>query len=685
VRTYVKVAAVAVVVLIVIGAVLVFYQTSERSIDKRSNDEQLWNGVDSDRSWYDDDEDSFTISTAAQLKGFADLVNIDDKMFAGKTVILAEDIDLGGHIWEPIGNYISNPIRSAFKGTFDGDGHIVSNLYIDEDYTARSGSAWMGFFTTIRDNATVKNLTLKDAKLDLLNDPNQAGILAAMLYDSHVINCHVSGTITTVNPSKWLGNGEYIGGMIGAVHSETYASMERCSADVIMDCYGQASAGGLVGTAGFSGYSKPNAKIDISDCFTTGIINVATKNEQFLVAGLIGFMGDIDGRITTDSVSLRNSYSTAEIISTDDASILTSNVAINARGGFVEKCYWDVNIHTMAGILEGGGNTASNNQSKTAEEMKSAAFVDLLNDGREPIWFLSDGSTPSLSPPTYNPIGGEVTITGVLQSGRILTAVTSGLPNNLGDLTYTWYRSGNYVPLQSGAKSTYYTVPADVGRTITVVVTAANYDGTIEYTTGTIVAAPVETRSITAYSDEGSTIHPAGVTRVNYGGSVTYEFFAKQGYEITAVIIDGVELTVIPETYTFSNVRANHTISIYSAIPEKSVIVSVDYDERYGNIEFSINGSSFLVYEKPLTVTEGTKVVLKAVPLDGKSFDGWEGGRSSSEDTITLSSIDDDIFLTAKFSENSSNSLLTILLVILAIGVIIAVAGVIYSRKKANT
>jgi hypothetical protein len=676
-----KVAVVAIIVLVVVGAALVFYQTSEQSINPRSDNEQLWNGVDSDRSWYDDEEDSFTISTAAQLKGFADLVNIDDKMFAGKTVTLTKDIDLGGHIWEPIGNYISNPVRSAFKGTFDGDGHTVSNLYIDEGYIERSGSAWMGFFTMIRDNATVENLTLKDARLDMPNDPNQAGILAAMLYNSHVINCHVSGTITAVNPSKWLGNGEYIGGMIGAIHSETYASMERCSADVIMDCYGQASAGGLVGTAGFNGYSKPNAKIDISDCFTTGIINVATKNEQFLVAGLIGFMGDLDGRVTTDSVSLRNSYSTAEVISADDASILTSNVAINARGGFVEKCYWDVNIHTMAGILEGGGNTASNNQGKTTEEMKSAAFVDLLNDGREEIWFFSAGSTPSLSPPAYNPIGGEVTITGTLQSGKVLTAVTSGLPNNLGDLTYTWYRSGNYVPLQSGAKSTYLTVPADVGRTITVVVSADNYDGTIEYTTGTIAAAPVESRWITAYSDGGSTIHPAGMTQVNYGGSLTYEFFAKQGYEITAVVIDGVELAVIPDTYTFSNVRINHTISIYSAIPEKSVTVSVDYDERYGNVEFSINGSSFLVYEKPLTVTEGTNVVLKAIPSDGKSFDGWEGDISSSADTITISSINDDMFLVAKFSENSSSMLLTILLVILAIGVIIAVAGVIRNRK----
>jgi len=679
-HTYAKIAAVAVILSVIVGAGLISLHSPEQQAIQLSLDsDQIWNGSDSDRSWYDDGADSFTISTAAELKGFADIVNIDDKMFAGKTVTLGADIDLDGHIWVPIGNYVSDPVRSAFKGTFDGDGHTVYNLYIDEGYTARSGSAWMGFFTMVRDNATIKNLTLADARLNLLDNPNQAGILAAMLYDSHVINCHVSGTIVTVNPSKWLGNGEYIGGMIGAVHSETYASMSRCSADVIMDCYGQASAGGLVGTAGFNGYSKPNAKIDISDCFTTGIIKVSTKNEQFLVAGLIGFMGDIYGGVTTKSVSLFNSYSTAEIISSE-ASILTSNIAINARGGFVEKCYWDTSIHTMAGILEGGGITAANNQGKTTTEMRSAAFVDLLNDGRSSIWFQNTGSTPSLSPPPYHPIEGSVVITGVLQSDRVLTATTTGLPDALGSLNYTWFRSGSSTPLQSGAQNTYLTVAADIGCTITVQVSAEGYDGTIQYTTGVIVKAPQETRRITAYANAGSTIYPAGVSQVVYGGSVTYEYSAKQGYEIIAVVIDGVQLITVPETYTFSNVVINHTISIYSAIPPNSSLVSVEFDERFGQVEFVIDGVFSSIYTKPFWVMEGVEVTLRATALEGGEFNRWEGAISDSADSITISSVTEDMFLTAEFSEKSDNTTIYILAMILILIVILA-GGVIVSRR----
>ena len=681
-RTYAKIAVVAVVILVVIGAVMFVNQKSEQSIRPITASEQIWNGVDSDRTWYDDGKDSFTISTAAELKGFADLVNIDDKMFAGKTVILSEDIDLAGHIWVPIGNYVSDPVRSAFKGTFDGGGHTVSNLYIDEGYTDRSGSAWMGFFCMIRDNATIMNLTLKDARLNLLDNPNQAGILAAMLYNSHVINCHVSGTIITENNSKWLGNGEYIGGMIGAVHSDSYASMERCSADVVMDCYGQASVGGLVGVAGFNGYSKPDSKIDITDCFTTGIIKGSTKNEQLFVAGLVGFMGDIDGNVITAAVSLVNCYSTADIVTNSDSSILTSNIAINARGGFVDKCYWDTGIHTLAGILEGGGITTSNNKGKTSSEMRAEAFVQLLNDGRGSIWFFESGSTPSLFPPVSRPLVGDVTVTGVLQSDEVLTAATSGLPGNVGDLTYSWYHSGSSSPLQSGAQSTYRIVSADVGRTITVKVSAENYDGTIEYTTGTITQALVPSRWITAYADEGATIHPAGMARVNLGGSITYEFSAKQGYVISAVIIDGVELSTVPESYAFSNVIANHSISIYSKIPEKSVCLSVDYDERFGYVEYSMDGIFFMIYEKSLMVIKGTSIVLRAISLEGGSFNGWEGDIMSSNDTITILSISEDKSVTAKFTEDNWDTILMIVVLILVVVAIVAVTGVLIRRKR---
>jgi hypothetical protein len=56
-----------------------------------------------DTSWYNTTDDSFTISTAAELAGLAAIVNSLPDKFTGKTVTLAADVDLAGHDWTPIG------------------------------------------------------------------------------------------------------------------------------------------------------------------------------------------------------------------------------------------------------------------------------------------------------------------------------------------------------------------------------------------------------------------------------------------------------------------------------------------------------------------------------------------------------------------------------------------------------
>ncbi|MCH5143272.1 MAG: hypothetical protein J1G07_06160, partial [Clostridiales bacterium] len=77
----------------------------------------------------------------------------------GKNFKLTQDIDLstvcGANLngesvsWTRIGND-SKP----FKGTFDGDDHTISGLYID------STEGWQGLFGYV-ENGTIKNLTVK--------------------------------------------------------------------------------------------------------------------------------------------------------------------------------------------------------------------------------------------------------------------------------------------------------------------------------------------------------------------------------------------------------------------------------------------------------------------------------------------------------------------------------------------
>ena len=79
-----------------------------------------------------------------------------------------------------------------------------------------------------------------------------------------------------------------------------------------------------------------------------------------------------------------------------------------------------------------------------------------------------------------NPIlTGSVTIVGTAVFGEILTADTSQLsgtpPGALGELTYQWKRGITNI----GNDQTYTLVQSDIGQTITVTVTAANYTGSV--------------------------------------------------------------------------------------------------------------------------------------------------------------------------------------------------------------
>lgn len=87
-----------------------------------------------DISWYADNADNFTISDAADLAGLAALVN-SGKNFSGKTVNLDADIDLSGYNWTPIGTSSTN----SFKGTFNGNNHVISNLSAINDLSYGNG------------------------------------------------------------------------------------------------------------------------------------------------------------------------------------------------------------------------------------------------------------------------------------------------------------------------------------------------------------------------------------------------------------------------------------------------------------------------------------------------------------------------------------------------------------------
>ena len=70
---------------------------------------------------------------------------------------------------------------------------------------------------------------------------------------------------------------------------------------------------------------------------------------------------------------------------------------------------------------------------------------------------------------------------------------------------------------------------------------------------------PIHYYTITATAGEGGAIAPDGTVRVAQGADRTFTISAAEGYVIADVLVDGESIGAV-DSYTFENVRQNHTI-----------------------------------------------------------------------------------------------------------------------------
>lgn len=106
----------------------------------------------------------FTVESAQGLINFNKIMNsqyvheegyfeLGKPVFAGKTVIIGDDIDITGYDWIPV---ILDPGMSGM--TIDGGGHTITGLTLN-------GSTDIGFIGLLQTDLTVKNLNFAQAKL----------------------------------------------------------------------------------------------------------------------------------------------------------------------------------------------------------------------------------------------------------------------------------------------------------------------------------------------------------------------------------------------------------------------------------------------------------------------------------------------------------------------------------------
>jgi len=152
----------------------------------------------------------YNVEEPSQLAWVAQQVN-GGNTFEGKTIKLAKDINLSNGLWTPIGNN-----ANTFKGTFDGDGKTISNLFIAMGNTNEPA----GLFGYLN-NGTIKNFTIDNADIEAYTDGGVAAVVGKIFNTGTVEDVTVKNADIESNRRA------------GAIAGNSYGAIKNCVAEAI--------------------------------------------------------------------------------------------------------------------------------------------------------------------------------------------------------------------------------------------------------------------------------------------------------------------------------------------------------------------------------------------------------------------------------------------------------------------
>ena len=264
----------------------------------------------------------------------------------GQADIAGDDYWNGGKGWEPIGYGLDiNYIYNRYQATFEGNGHVVKNLFIHRKGTTN----YTGLFAYTGASGAIRNVGVVDAQV---TGSFWVGTLAGG-NEADVENAYATGRV-----SGKLG----VGGLFGGAQ---YAEIKASYADVVVK--GTSSqVGGLTGAAlestniissyaagpvegvslvgGLAGFNQGG----INDSYASGLVS-----GNNLVGGLIGY---------NNGGSANRSYSTGKV----SASSRFGGLIGDSKGGSFASSYWDTDTSGQSASVGGAGKTTDELQTPPA-------------------------------------------------------------------------------------------------------------------------------------------------------------------------------------------------------------------------------------------------------------------------------------------------------------------------------
>ena len=254
------------------------------------------------------EKDPYKVSTAAQLDAVR---NYPEAYFIQTADINLSTVDN----WVPIGKDSDH----CFWGSYDGNGHTISNLKIKNDGT----EDYVGLFGY--SGSAIKNLSLENVKIEidmnLCGDSVSIGTLAG---NAPIVNCSSAGTINVTGLAK----DSDIGGLAGCAQGIEYS---HSSVIISINCSGsqEMSIGGLAGRCLHSSASNSYFKGSISssdslmyvggiagqtdwsdgviNCVNYGNINTQNERAGSTIAGIVGIVNEVDdSQVVEDCVNFGN-------------------------------------------------------------------------------------------------------------------------------------------------------------------------------------------------------------------------------------------------------------------------------------------------------------------------------------------------------------------------------------------